>query len=292
MDVSVVTDSTSYIPRALREELGIEVANLSSLLDGVVYREDDDADEYGRFYEALQASGSFPTTSQPTVADMVALFEAPVVAGRAVVGVFISTLMSGTYSTALLARDMVLESHPGAEIRVIDGKSNSMELGFAVLAAARRAAEGGSVDDVVDAAEDMTGRTRFLFAPLSLEYLRRGGRIGNAAALIGQLLKIHPVLTVVDGRTDQYAKVRTHNKALDAIADTFADDIAVKGGLGEVYLHHIHARSAAVEYAARIEAIIGAPVGLIPIGPAVGTHVGPGTLGLVYYTNGAMHKAG
>jgi len=292
MGVKVIADSTSYIPRPLRAELDIQVATLSSLLGGVIYREDDETDEYESFYEALAASGSFPTTSQPTVADMVALFEAPVAAGHEVVGVFISALMSGTHSTALLARDMVLEQHPGATIEVVDGRSNSMELGFAVLAAARAAAAGGSVSEVVGAAEDMIGRTRFLFAPLTLEYLRRGGRIGNASALIGTLLKIHPVLTVVDGRTDQFAKVRTHAKALDTILETFAADIAAKGGLGGVYLHHIHAKEAALAFAERIAEAAGRPVELVPIGPAVGSHVGPGTLGLVYHTNGAMHKAG
>lgn len=290
MNVKVVADSTSYIPRELREELGIAVVSLSSLLDGVIYREDDDTDDYAAFYDALAASDSFPTTSQPTVADMVELFDEPVAAGRPVVGVFISSLMSGTYSAAMLARDMVLEKRPDAVIEIVDGRSNSLELGFVVLAAARAAAGGASVAEVVAAAGEMIGRTRFLFAPLTLEYLKRGGRIGSASALVGQLLKIHPVLTVVDGQTAQYAKVRTHARALDTILDAFATDIATKGGLGEVYLHHIHDEAAARSFAARVAEVAGRAVELVPIGPAIGSHVGPGTLGLVYHTNGAMHK--
>jgi DegV family protein with EDD domain len=288
--VKVIADSTSYIPRPLRASLDIGVATLSSLLDGVTYA--DDLEDYSAFYDALAASSSFPTTSQPAVQDMVDLMDERVTAGHEVVGVYISELMSGTYSTALLARGMVIERHPDAVIEVIDGRSNSMELGFAVLAAARKAAEGGSVAEVIAAAQEMTLHTRFLFTPLTLEYLRRGGRIGNAQALLAGLLQIKPVLTVVDGVTDTFAKVRTLQKAHDLIADTFTADVAAKGGLGEVYVHHIHDEVAGRKFADRIAAAAGRDVDIIDIGPAIGSHVGPGTVAVVYHTNGLMHKSG
>ncbi len=286
MNVSVITDSTSYIPRPLRERYSIGVVSLYSELEGVTYR--DDAEDYSGFYAALRASGAFPTTSQPSVQDMVDVMQERVSRGDAVVGVFISQLMSGTYSTALLARDMVRESHPEATIEIVDGKSNCMELGFAVLAAARSALEGGSVADVVAAAEEMTGRTRFLFTPLTLEYLRRGGRIGNASALLGSLLQIKPILTVVDGRTDTFAKVRSVQKAWDMLAQTFAGDIRDKGGLGEVYVHHIDDPEAGGRFAERIAQVAGRPVEIVPIGPAIGSHVGPGTVAVAYCTNGPI----
>lgn len=289
MGVRVITDSTSYIPRSLREQYDIGVASLSSELEGVSY--DDDAEDYGPFYAALRAKGVFPTTSQPSVQAMVDLIESRVAEGDAVVGVFISQLMSGTYSTALLARGMVLERHPDATIEIVDGKSNSMELGFAVLAAAKEAAAGGGVAEVVAAAEDMIGRTRFLFTPLTLEYLRRGGRIGNASALLGSLLQIKPILTVVDGKTDTFAKIRSLHKAWETIVDAFAKDVQEKGGLGEVYVHHIDDPEAGVSFASRIADVAGRSVDLIPIGPAIGTHVGPGTVAVVYYTNGPMQKS-
>lgn len=290
MAVKVITDSTSYIPRSLRESLDIGVASLFSELDGTSYA--DDAEDYGPFYTALRAPGVFPTTSQPSVQAMVDLMEERAAAGNEVVGVFISQLMSGTYSTALLARDMVREKYPDAVIEVIDGRSNSMELGFAVLAAARIASQGASVDEVSSAALDMIGRTRFLFTPLTLEYLRRGGRIGNASALLGSLLQIKPILTVVEGKTDTFAKVRSLSKAWETLASAFATDIAEKGGLGEVYVHHIDDPEAGKRFAERIEEIAGRKVELIPIGPAIGTHVGPGTVAVVYYTNGPMRKSG
>ena len=290
MRVSVLTDSTSYIPVPLRESLGIGVVSLYSLLDGVTYA--DDAADYSDYYSALAASTSFPTTSQPTVQDMVDALEARVTLGEAVVGVFISERMSGTYAGALLARDMVKEHHPDAVIEIVDGMSNSMELGFAVIAAAQKAAEGGTVEQVVAAAEEMTLHTRFLFTPLTLEYLRRGGRIGNAQSLLATLLQIKPVLTVVDGVTDTFAKVRTERKAHDLIVDTFAADIRDKGGLGEVYVHHIDDLEAGRALAERIGAAAGRAVGLVDIGPAIGAHVGRGTVGVVYYTNGLMNKSG
>lgn len=290
MAVKVIGDSTSYIPIPLRESLDIRIATLSSELDGVSYP--DDPDDCAAFYDALAASSAFPTTSQPPVQALVDLMEAHVAEGHSVVGVFISQLMSGTYSTALLARDMVRERHPDAVIEVVDGRSNSLELGFAVLAAARAAAQGASVDEVVKAAEEMTLHTRFLFTPLTLEYLKRGGRIGNASALLATLLQIKPVLTVVDGVTDTLAKVRTLQKSHDLIADTFAADIRDKGGLGEVYVHHIHDAAAGRAFADRIEGMADRAVEIRDIGPAIGTHVGPGTVGLVYWTNGLMNKAG
>lgn len=290
MGVLVITDSTSYIPRPLRASLDIGVVALSSELDGVSFS--DDADDHTEFYAALRKPNVFPTTSQPSVQSMVDLMSSRVAAGHAVVGVFISQLMSGTYSTALLARDMVREQYPDAVIEIVDSKSNCMELGFSALAAARKAAEGASVAEVAEAAEDMIERTRFLFTPLTLEYLRRGGRIGNASALLGSLLQIKPILTVVDGKTDTFAKVRSLGKAWDTIVDAFAKDIEQKGGLGEAYVHHIDDAEAGARFAERISQVAGRPIELIPIGPAIGTHVGPGTVSVVYYTNGLMHKSG
>ncbi|MDO8848764.1 MAG: DegV family protein [Coriobacteriia bacterium] len=288
--VKVIADSTSYIPRPLRASLDIGVATLSSLLDGVTYL--DDAEDYSAFYDALAKSGAFPTTSQPAVQDMVDLMEERVAAGHEVVGVFISELMSGTYSTALLARDMVIEKHPDAVIEVVDGRSNCMELGYAVLAAAQKAAGGGTADECVAAAKEMTLHTRFLFTPLTLEYLRRGGRIGNAQSLLATLLQIKPVLTVVDGVTDTFAKIRTLQKAHDLIVDTFAADIRDKGGLGEAFVHHIHDEAAGKTFRDRIAEVAGREIELLDIGPAIGSHVGPGTVAVVYSTNGLMHKAG
>ena len=288
MAVSVITDSTSYVPRDLRRELKMGVVGLSSLLGGVIYA--DDAEDYEPFYTALEAAGEMPTTSQPAVQDMVDAIESRVEAGDEVVGVFISEKMSGTYSTALLARDMVLERHPGAVIELVDSRSNSMELGYAALAAARAAAAGEPIAAVVAAATAMIERTRFLFVPATLEYLRRGGRIGSASALIGSLLQVRPILTVTDGQTDVFAKVRTTRKALDTIVEAFAADIRDKGGLGDAIVHHIHDEAAGRSLAERVSEVAGRAIDICPIGPAIGAHVGPGAVAVVYHTLDPMRK--
>ncbi len=114
-----------------------------------------------------------------------------------VVGVFLSSDMSGTYSNACLAKNMILENYPNALIEIIDSRSNCMQLGYAVLTAANAAEQGKSIDEVVSIVKDNIKRSRFLFIPDTLEYLKKGGRIGGASALLGTIFQIKPILTVV-----------------------------------------------------------------------------------------------
>lgn len=281
MSVRMVTDSTSYIPADMSVGLDISLVSLSVTLDGRSFRElDMDADE---FWRLLAASGQMPSSSQPSVAELVDAFESPVTAGDDVVAVFLSSEMSGTYATALMAREQVLERHPGGVIEIVDSRSNSMELGFAVLAAAKSAADGSTAADAAKAADRIVDRSRFVFAPATMEYLRRGGRIGGASALLGTMLQIHPILTVVDGKTDVLKRIRTKARAYQEMADIFAADVAAKG-LGGVIVHHIADPEAGAELAALAERAAGRPVAVIPLGPVIGLHVGPGTAGLVYHT--------
>lgn len=289
MNVKVLTDSTSYVPRQVRRELDIGVVRLSSTLDGVTYF--DDAEDYGPFFRALAETKRFPTTSQPSVQDLVDAMEAPVSMGQDVAGIFISAEMSGTLATAELARDMVLERHPGATIEIVDARSNSMELGYAAVAAAREAAAGAAVARVVAAAQAMMERTRFLFVPDTLEFLKRGGRIGGASALIGSLLQVRPILTVADGTTAVFARVRTKARALDELVAAFVADVRSKGGLREVVVHHIDDEAAGTALAERLAEVAGCEVPVTPIGPAIGAHVGPGAVGVVYATNDPMRKS-
>lgn len=286
MSVRVVTDSTSCMSAELVARHRLAIVPLSVTLDGVTYVEgENDAG----FYAAIMKTKSFPTTSQPPVSAFVDVFAERVANGDDVVCVVISSEMSGTYSTAVMARGMVLEEHPDAVIEIVDSRSNCMELGFAALAAARAAEAGASAPDAAAAAREMTLHTRFLFVPDTLEFLRRGGRIGNASALLGTLLQIRPILTVNDGRTDVFGKVRTKKRAFIDIADTFERDIAAKG-LDGVYVHHIADEPEGRELAALIEAKAGRPVPVVPIGPPIGAHVGPGSVGVVYSTVSPMDK--
>jgi DegV family protein with EDD domain len=287
MAVRVVTDSTSYIPPDMSGGLDIRLVSLSVALDDSSWHElDMDPRE---FWRLLAASDQMPTSSQPSVAELVEAFEAPVSAGDEVVAVFLSSQMSGTFATALMARSQVLERHPDAVIEVVDSRSNCMELGFAVLAAARAVEAGASAAGAAKAARGIVDRSRFLFAPATLEYLRRGGRIGGASALLGNLLQIHPILTVVDGETEVLKRVRTKARAYQEMADIFAADVVAKG-LGGVIVHHIDDPEAGRALADLVERAAGHPVPVIPLGPAIGLHVGPGTAGIVYHTREPMGK--
>ena len=287
MAVRVVTDSTSYIPAAEAAEFGIRVVQLSATLGGVTRTEDEiDAEA---FYKAMRDTGESPTSSQPTVASMIEAFETPVGAGNDVLAVVLSSKMSGAYETALMAREQVRARHPSARIEVVDSLSNCMEEGFAVLAAARVAAAGGTLEDAASAARETTSKTRWLFAPASLEYLRMGGRIGNARALLGALLQVRPILTVVDGITSTVRSVRTQRRAMEVIAQMVAADAGAHG-LADIVVHHI----LDAEEADSLADLLGARLGRRPrvqqIGPAIGLHVGPGTLGVVYETLEHLHK--
>jgi len=287
MAVRVVTDSTSYIRAAEAAALGITVVQLSATIGGVT-RDEKDIDAEAFYGEMLQG-GVFPTSSQPPVAAMVAALEEPVTAGDDVVAVLISSKMSGTYETALMAREQVLQRHPEAGIEVVDSLSNCMEEGFAVLAAARVAQSGGSLEQAAAAARETTTRTRWLFAPASLEYLRMGGRIGNARALLGSLLNLRPILTVIDGVTSTVRSVRSHRRAIETIADMVVAD-AEAHGLADIVVHHILDEPEAELLAGLLEPRIGRRPRVQLIGPAVGLHVGPGTLGVVYEVEEDLHK--
>jgi len=286
MSVGIVTDSTSYLPAADRERYGIVVVTLSVNFGAESYAEDGLDSAW--FYERMAAERQVPTSSQPSVADLAAAFEQHVGAGRDVCGVFISSEMSGTFATAQLARDMVLESHPDARIELVDSRSNCMQLGFAVLAAARAADQGSSVEEVAEAARATIPRTRFLFVPHTLDYLRKGGRIGGASALLASVLQIRPILTVVDGKTAVFGKVRTKRRALAEITSAVLADAKRAGGLEHLVVHHIDDEAEGRELVQMLEEATGREVPLHPIGAVIGLHVGPGTVGAVYQTVEAM----
>lgn len=281
MTVKIVTDSTSYISEELKKKYDISVASLSVIFENEEFKEINIENE--SFYEKLDKSLSIPTSSQPSLEEMYNILEKQVRDNYEVVGVFLSSDMSGTYSNACLAKSMILEKYPNALIEIIDSRSNCMQLGFAVLIAAIAAQQGKSIDEVVLKVKDNIKRSRFLFIPDTLEYLKKGGRIGGASALLGTIFQIKPILTVADGKTELFNKVRTKKRALQTMIDKFIEDI-IKHGLGDVMVHHINDVEGALAFAKIVEECTGRKVKIAPIGPVIGTHVGPGALGIVYYT--------
>lgn len=286
MHVKVLTDSTSYIDKIIKNELDIKTVSLHLKFENVNFREIDiDNDS---FYKMMDEKG-IPFSSQPSVSEMYTEMESVVASGDELLCIFISSDMSGTYSTANMVKTMILEKYSNANIQILDSRSNSMQLGFAVIAAARVAKEGKTLDEAVRVAVEIFNRSRFLFIPENLEYLRKGGRIGGASALIGNLLKIIPILTVEDGKTTVLAKVRTKKKAVLTMLEKMFEDID-NFGLGEIIVHHINCYDEATQLAYLINEKLKVNVNICDIGPVIGLHVGPGSIAVVYYTQKNMRE--
>jgi DegV family protein with EDD domain len=281
MSVSVVTDSVASIPEDLLASNGIDLVSLF-INDGESNQAELDMD-VAAFYRRLEDMRTLPTSSQPSVDSMLEAFRRVLERGSDVLGVFISADMSGTCQTARMAADMLAEEYPAGRIEIVDSRSNSMEEGYGVLAAAAAANACDSIERCVAAATETLRRTRYLFTPHSLEYLRRGGRIGGASALIGGLLQIKPILTVEEGETQTFARVRTQGRALAEMTGKFTDDTR-RFGLANVCVHYISDAETAETYAReQIEPLAGGEVRVIPVSPVIGLHVGP-AVGIVYTT--------
>lgn len=285
MAVKVIVDSTSYIPKSILDEYNITVLPLSVVFEDGEIKETEITNE--EFYHKLEKLQTIPTSSQPPIGETYNIFESIVSRGDEILGVFISSEMSGTFSTANIVKDMILENYPNAQIELVDSRSNCMQLGYAAITGAKAAKEGKFLAEVVAEVKENIQRSKFIFSPDTLEYLKKGGRIGSAQALLGSILQLKPILTVTDGKTDVIAKVRTKKKATEKLLEIFAEDIQ-KYGLGEVIIQHINSEEEAKKIAERVKEITGTQVDICPIGPVIGVHVGPGSIGIAYYTKEAM----
>lgn len=282
MAIKIITDSTSYIPKETLEELDISIISLSVVLEGKSYLETEL--DLSMFYDKLSKLDKLPTSSQPSIDDMYNTFEKQILNGHDIIGIFLSSEMSGTFSTSVLVKNMILEKYPNAKIELIDSRTNCMEMGFIVIAAAKAAKEGKSMEEIMDIAYKTMKCTRFLFVPNTLEYLKKGGRIGNASSLLADILKIKPILTVKEGFTTTFSKIRTHKKALNHMIQVFSKDIK-EFGYANAIVHHIHCPNEAIEFANNMVSFLNNRPSIISIGAVIGTHVGPGTMGIAYCTN-------
>ena len=221
--IRIVTDSTASIPAEVADENNIEVVTLYLNYNGVEY--EDATMDVDAFYEDIQDMvDNIPTSSQPSQAQLEDVFERAAKAGDEVLGVFMSSRMSGTFEGALRAARSVAARYADLRYRIIDSTSNSFDEAWSVLAAAAGRAAGCSLAQCAELAERSIRSSRYLFTPESLRFLKAGGRIGNAAALLGAIMKLCPIITVTDGESTTFAKVRTHKKALATIAEKFRQD--------------------------------------------------------------------
>jgi DegV family protein with EDD domain len=280
----IITDSTSYLKSDLCENFNIKKVSLHVIFPDASFRELDIQSE--EFYRMIEEKG-IPRSSQPSPQEIYEEMKRAVQNSESVVGVFISSKMSGTYESALEAKRMILEEHPDAQIEVIDSGSNSMQLGLAAIEGARAAKDGKTFEDVVNAVKECIRRTRFLFVPENLDYLIKGGRIGGARALVASILKIVPILTVEDGVVAVAGKVRTLKKAIEEMFEIMKSDHE-RYNILEVIVHHINVPEKAAELADQVIERFGIQPEIVGIGPVVGLHVGPGAVGFVYRTEAPL----
>ncbi|TGE36069.1 DegV family protein [Desulfosporosinus fructosivorans] len=284
MAVQILTDSTSYLGEDITKKFSIRMVSLNLSFGNDSMREIDIDNEL--FYKMMALKG-IPTSSQPPVGELYNEMINVVEQGDSLCCIFLSADMSGTVSTGQIAKEMVLEKYKDALIEIVDSRSNCMQLGFAVVMAARAAKEGKTLEQVKEAALQNIQRSRFLFIPENLEYLKKGGRIGGAGALLGNLFKIIPILTVENGKTTILMKVRTKKNAVLAMIDKMLQDISTYD-LGEIVVQHINCLDEAKELAKVLKDKLKVNVDIMGIGPVIGLHVGPGTIAIVYYTHKAM----
>jgi DegV family protein with EDD domain len=277
--VSVISDSSAYIPKSAMAGLQIPVIPLWLLWDGENLRDGVDIHP-STFYPRLRASQTLPTSSQPTVSEFVDFYKRVARDSDSIVSVLVSSKISGTVDNARAAVDQL----PEFDIRIVDSYNSSMGLGHVVLAAARMAAEGKTVDEVVEAAEKMRQKINFIFVVDTLEYLHKGGRIGGAKRIFGSALRVKPLLEFRSGQIEPIEQVRTKHKAYDRLLEIASERLAGRA-LHEATITDIDNPGDGDRVARMvIERFNPKRIHRSEVSPVVGTHTGPGTIGFAFYS--------
>jgi len=281
---AVVCDSTGYLPPELIAARGIDVVSLYVSIDGRQEREVD-VDDYAGFFQRLRASEGGASTSQPSVGDFTAVYEPLLEAGREIVSVHISAGISGTFEAAGQARErLIAEDKGGERIRVFDSRSAAGGMGLTALGAAAAAQSGADGEATLARAAQTREELKMWFAIDTLEYLKRGGRIGGASAFIGSALKIKPILTLEEEITP-VERVRTRARSIERLRDYARE--RHDSGLDAWVVQHIQDEETAAGLVEDGREIFGCePAFVSEVGPVLGAHVGPGLLGI-----GSVSKA-
>ena len=278
--VAIVTDSTASLPPEMIRGLNIQSVPLQVIWGEETYRDGLDITNE-QFYARLGEAKVMPTTSQPSPAAFRTVYENLLDAGYDILSVHISSKLSGTMDSAIQAR----QTFPNAKIELVDSLSTSLGMGFAVLEAGRAAEQGASLADCKAIVEKAIANSKLFFVLNTLEFLHRGGRIGGAQAFLGTALNLKPILELRNGRIEALERVRTFNKAQDRLLELFQQEV---GSVRPVRIGVLHANAPAeaerlLERARAMFNVADVRETLIvPISPTLGTHTGPGCLGLAF----------
>jgi DegV family protein with EDD domain len=275
--VVVVTDSSATVPDGLVQELGIHVVPILLSVHGQTYRDGIDITS-GEVYRWLRTSKHLPTTAAPSVGDFLRIYAAAAQQASGIVSIHLSPDLSATYTVASTSSQLV----DGTPIRIVNSQSVAMGQGFVVLEAARAAAAGADLDAVVARAEQVARKVHVIATLDTLEYLRRGGRIGGAAALAGTVLRIKPMVYVAGGSVSAFAKPRSMSRAIRLMLDEMAKEAE------DLPLHaailHADAPDEAKELRQMVEESFDcAELYVTEFTPVMGVHAGPGVLGVAFF---------
>ena len=274
MVIKVVTDSTSDLPADVAESLGIEVVPLNVHFGSDVYKDRVNLMP-DTFYDKLINGDVLPTTSQPSVGEFIDVYERLGSDADGIVSVHISEKLSGTMNSARLASQ---QANADCPIEVVDTFQVSMGVGICAMEVAEVANSGGDMNQVILAARNAVTRSQCFFMLETLEFLQKGGRIGKAQALIGNLLKIRPMLMLQGGEVHPLGRERTRRKGIAKLVDT-VEELAPISGLAVMYSTALDEAQTLAQNISKFM-IEGREPMMLQIGPVIGTYAGPDTLGI------------
>jgi len=275
--IAIVTDSTAYIPNDLVQQYLISVAPQVLIWGDEVFEDGVDI-QPGEFYTRLKNAKIMPTTSQVSPKAFKDIFDQRLEEGYQILTILVSEQLSGTLASAIQARELL----PGAPIEIVDSRTTAMAMGFQVLAAARAAADGATLADCKAIAIKSREHTGVIFAVNTLEFLHRGGRIGGAARLLGTALNMKPILEVTGGRVEPIQRVRTRSKSLNRLVELVEERIAGRQPVRLATLHANSPEDAKTILKATSEKVNAVETIFSEVSPVVGTHTGPGTVGIAF----------
>ncbi|MDD3818551.1 MAG: DegV family protein [Actinomycetota bacterium] len=277
--VAIVTDSTADIPEDIVDKLKIKVVPLSVIFGEKSYLVDGKEITISEFYKKLRSAEKLPTTAQPTPEDFIKVYTGILKESESIISIHISKKMSGTINSTEIAKDKL----PGKDIEIIDSELVSYPLGCLVVKAAELALEGKSKEEILEVIYDLKSKIKVLFIPSTLEYLKKGGRIGKAKGLIASLLEIKPILTINDGEVSQFKTTRRWNQAKAELIDSMKDMVKNPENLIVAVGDSDFKEEGEEMYEKVKETFNPKEILRHDIGVIVGTHLGPESLSVTFY---------